>query len=128
MRVLVADDNPQLRQLLQWQLERAGTAPLDIRMPADGWEAFLCCCAWRPDVVVTDIDMPVADGIMLYSLLTDRFPEIRDRFIFMSGRQDVFEEAFFQRKGNPKLLKPFQAGDLQDAIGRVAPAAAVAAC
>lgn len=127
MRVLVAEDEPQLRKMLRRYFERAGTDPDDIRTAADGWEAFQLCSEWRPDVVVTDVDMPVADGVMLYHLLSDRFPEIRDRFIFMSGRHDVYADAFFQRRGNPKLLKPFQIRDLREAIGRVALPAAVAA-
>lgn len=57
--VLVVDDEPSLRDLVQFSLEGAGyrvvTAP-------DGAAALALLAASRPDVIVSDVMMPVLDG------------------------------------------------------------------
>jgi two-component system, chemotaxis family, protein-glutamate methylesterase/glutaminase len=62
IRVLVADDSATARQLLRAVLEHDG----DIEVAAeayDGAEAVLLVSSIRPDIVVMDVHMPVADGL-----------------------------------------------------------------
>ncbi len=67
-RVLVVDDNPNDIDLLVIALEDAGLQP-DLRSAADGREAIALLRRiavgdqdWRPDVVVLDLNMPIANG------------------------------------------------------------------
>jgi len=61
-RILVVDDEPDQRFLLRRIFERAGHEVSDA---GDGAAALRAVRAWSPDLVVTDIMMPVMDGAEL---------------------------------------------------------------
>jgi signal transduction histidine kinase/ActR/RegA family two-component response regulator len=63
IRVLVVDDEPDARALVETVLRKFGA---DVRVAASARAAFDEVRRWRPDVMVADIGMPVEDG---YSLL-----------------------------------------------------------
>ncbi|HUG55463.1 MAG TPA: response regulator transcription factor [Candidatus Limnocylindrales bacterium] len=58
-RVLVVDDEPTMRDLLETTLSEEG---YEVRTAANGREALQVDAAWRPDLVVLDLMMPVMDG------------------------------------------------------------------
>jgi len=58
-RILVVDDEPDLRTLLREMLERAG---MTVREAADGREALRVLYDARPDCIVLDVTMPDLDG------------------------------------------------------------------
>ncbi|SAK75548.1 response regulator [Caballeronia calidae] len=58
-RVLIADDDPNLLDAYALFLDAHG---YDTRTARDGVEALATYSAWRPDVVVLDIQMPGMDG------------------------------------------------------------------
>ena len=60
-RVLIADDNPQVRQELSTLLPLAGDIEI-VGEAADGWEAIRLAQALQPEVVLMDLEMPVLDG------------------------------------------------------------------
>ncbi len=57
--VLVVDDNADTRVIVRWMLERWGYRVVEA---ADGREAYEMAVEHRPDLVVMDLSMPVADG------------------------------------------------------------------
>jgi len=65
-RVLVVDDEPDLRFVLRRVFERAGH---EVFEAGDGAAALRSVAQSRPDLVVTDIMMPVMDGVELISRL-----------------------------------------------------------
>lgn len=60
MLLLVAEDNPDNRNLLTRRLERQGW---DVIAADDGLEAVEMCHSARPDLVLMDIAMPRMTGI-----------------------------------------------------------------
>src|ERR1700730_7402885 len=62
MRVLVCDDEPISRKLVELSLRRT---PHDLRTVGGGKEALETMRRWRPDVLVTDVAMPGMDGLDL---------------------------------------------------------------
>lgn len=58
--VLIADDDPVLRAVLDEYLSNAGFA---VHLAADGGEAIEMASLIRPDVVLMDIRMPRVDGL-----------------------------------------------------------------
>src|SRR5467141_487577 len=58
--VLVVDDMPANRELLEGHLDELG---YDVRQARDGVEALEAVAAEEPDLVLLDIDMPRLDGI-----------------------------------------------------------------
>jgi serine/threonine-protein kinase len=68
IRVIVAEDDPAHRELVSHLLRNA-FANAEIIEASDGEEALQRTRAMRPDVIVTDLYMPVLDGIRLVAAL-----------------------------------------------------------
>jgi len=62
VRVLVVDDEHDTREILSVMLTRYGA---EIRTAGSAAEAMEVFGQWRPDVLVSDIGMPVEDGYVL---------------------------------------------------------------
>ena len=60
MRLLIVDDNAEVRGLIKRALARLGA---EFAECGDGTEAVAAYTAQRPDFVLMDIEMPVVDGI-----------------------------------------------------------------
>ncbi len=58
-RVLIADDHPQIVELIEAYLEPLN---LDVAVARDGREALECVARERPDVILLDIMMPRLSG------------------------------------------------------------------
>ena len=59
-KVLVADDEAQIRNILSIYLKKAG---FEVVEAADGAEALVKVQSDKPDIIVLDIMMPVMDGL-----------------------------------------------------------------
>ena len=75
-RVLIVDDEPiilsGIRHLIDWSAydaEIAGSA-------VNGEEAYRIICSEQPDIVITDIRMPIMDGLALAGRCSEEFPDI----------------------------------------------------
>lgn len=73
LEILVADDNPLNRRLLQALLERAGHR---VHLAADGREALALACRRRFDLALLDLQMPRLDGIATARALRDQAPHL----------------------------------------------------
>ncbi len=58
--VLIADDEPQIREILSIYLKKEGFKVIEA---ADGAEALVQVQAGKPDIILLDIMMPVLDGL-----------------------------------------------------------------
>ncbi|GIG00387.1 response regulator transcription factor [Catellatospora citrea] len=65
-RILVADDDPKLVQVLRMYLEHEGHSVLTV---ADGRAALDQCRTRNPDLVVLDVMMPEVDGLDVCHIL-----------------------------------------------------------
>jgi len=61
-RILVVDDEAQLTRVLRTGLKSRG---YDVRTAPDGAMALETFNEWQPDLVITDLAMPVMDGLEL---------------------------------------------------------------
>jgi CheY-like chemotaxis protein len=83
--ILVVDDNPDLRYVIQVMLEARGAT---VRVASDGAEAFTMLLEDCPDLVLCDIQMPVMNGIE-FARKVRRTPECsRVRLIAMTSFRD----------------------------------------
>jgi two-component system OmpR family response regulator len=100
--VLVADDDPHIRQLLVFALEKAGMA---VREAADGEAALAEVARARPDLIVLDINMPRMDGLEVCRRLRAQgdLP-----ILFLSSRDDEIDRVLgIELGGDDYVVKPF---------------------
>jgi signal transduction histidine kinase/CheY-like chemotaxis protein len=71
-RALVVDDDHDTREILSVMLRRYGA---EIRTAGSVREALVAFGDWQPDVLVSDIGMPVEDGYALIRTIRARAPE-----------------------------------------------------
>jgi CheY-like chemotaxis protein len=108
--VLLVEDNHQVREGLARVLSRAG---FNVTTAENGLEALARLEGRQFEAVVSDIMMPVMDGMRLYQVLEVRYPEAARRLLFVSAWFDDPEvQAFLRRSGRPVLQKPFEIEDL----------------
>jgi diguanylate cyclase (GGDEF)-like protein len=108
--ILVADDEPINRALIQRRLERSGYRVLTAQ---NGREAVQTARAERPDLIILDVMMPVMDGLEACQLIkTD--DTIRDTpIIFLSARDETEVKVSGLSLGaNDYISKPFKAEEL----------------
>jgi two-component system C4-dicarboxylate transport response regulator DctD len=84
VRIALVDDDPDLRTALVQTMTLAGFA---VDAFSGAQEALGAIDRTYPGVVVTDIRMPVMDGIALFQRLRDRDPDLP--VIFMTGHGEV---------------------------------------
>ncbi|HEX8458746.1 MAG TPA: response regulator [Pyrinomonadaceae bacterium] len=67
-KILVAEDDEVARQLMCMTLERQG---FDVLTAEDGLKAYELALTLRPDLIITDVSMPGADGAHLVRRVRD---------------------------------------------------------
>ena len=113
--ILIIDDNEELRDTLVMLLEDEGYATL---VAADGASGVRIFAAARPDLVITDVLMPGADGIETIREVRALDPDAR--IIAMSGGA-VIGNAYYLRMAKvlgamAVLAKPFEVEELVRAV------------
>ena len=105
LQIVVADDDPVLRALLQLKLEGEGH---NVTLACDGREALDLVSTDRPDLLVLDVAMPGIDGLELTRQLRER-PESKDLpIVLLTGRDtDPDIVAGWQSGANYYITKPF---------------------
>jgi DNA-binding NtrC family response regulator len=101
-RVLVVDDEANARNALAELLRDEGYA---TEVAADGQHALRVIDAFEPDVVLTDLKMPVMDGLKLLELGKQRFPHAAFLVMTAFGSIETAVEAI-KRGAENYLTKP----------------------
>jgi CheY-like chemotaxis protein len=118
MRVLIVEDNPDVRSSLTRILARAGVT---VDEAENGLVALVRIQHADYDAIVCDIMMPVLDGVRLYEVMTHLYPGAAARVVFASAWLDDPEvRAFLDRTDRPVLRKPFDIERFLDTVRRVA--------
>ena len=79
-RILIIEDEPQLRHMVEQLLTRAGH---EVHSACDGRSGMDLYHEQLPDLVITDILMPEVDGLEIIRSLRREFPQVK--IIAMSG-------------------------------------------
>jgi DNA-binding NarL/FixJ family response regulator len=91
LRILLCDDETQMLSLLQSVLETEYTV---VGTAEDGLALIAAAQALRPDLVLTDIDMPRMDGIEAVQELRKTLPDCRVIFHTSRDEPEVMAAAF----------------------------------
>ena len=119
-RVLVVDDDPDIRELLFTALEDEG---FEVVPAGNGQEALAIIKTFRPDVIVLDLMMPVMDGWQFAAELRARDEGDEDiPIVLLSAARDLKTHAKALAAADI-IEKPFDLAELLPKIARVASAA-----
>ena len=109
-RILVVDDEPDIRRLVTEALEVSG---YDVHTAANGREAVREASLCLPDLVLLDIMMPDADGFTVYEQLRDKPAELRCPILFLTARREIGDKLFgFEKGAADYITKPFHIKEL----------------
>ena len=105
LQIVVADDDPVLRALLQMKLEAEGH---HVTVACDGDEALRLATTDPPELLVLDVAMPGIDGLEVTRLLRER-PETNNLpIVLLTGRDtDPDIVAGWRSGANYYITKPF---------------------
>ena len=114
-RILVIDDDAQIREVLKQSLERVGYETL---VAADGKAALKLNHATPVDLIITDIIMPEMEGLETIMEFRRCFPSVRVIAISGGGRIGPFEYLkLAEMLGAQKTIeKPFELRELVRSI------------
>jgi DNA-binding response OmpR family regulator len=117
MRILVVDDEPVIRGVIQRLLQRAGH---EVVASAGPDSALRVLADSEMDVVLLDRRMPKLSGEALFLLLVHRWPYLKDRIVMMSGAPLDLDGGLPAELGSCHFLgKPFTMDQLLSVLAEV---------
>lgn len=113
-RILAVDDEPHMRRLLEISLRQAGYQPV---VAENGKEALAILRNDNIDLVVSDLHMPVMDGLKLLEAL--RAENIDTPVIIVTAQGEISSAVQAMKLGaSDYILRPFDLETLEIAISR----------
>jgi two-component system, chemotaxis family, chemotaxis protein CheY len=116
-KILTVDDSPSIRQMVKLTLSNAG---FDVLEAGNGMEGLTAAKATAVDMVVTDINMPVMNGLGLIRELR-KLPAYRGvPILFLTTESDPGMKQEAKTAGATGwITKPFQQSQLVAVIRKV---------
>jgi type IV pilus assembly protein PilB len=108
-RILVADDDPQMRRLIKSVLAREG---FEVDEAADGLDALEAVERGRVDLVILDLEMPRLDGLGVLEELRTQIRTTSLPVIVLTAQHGESEEKALDLGANDYLTKPVQTRSL----------------
>ncbi len=117
-RILVAEDNPALGQVIRFNLERAG---FDVQVAGNGEEATQLIAGQTFDLVITDLQMPHMDGEQLCRHIRTVLGLQELPIVVCSAKGLEIDTArlMVEYRLEQVLLKPFSPTELVDIVTSV---------
>lgn len=105
-KILIVDDEPDIVEFVSYNLVKEG---FETASASDGGKAISAAQAFKPDLILLDIMMPVFDGIEVCRQLRAK-PEFKDTIIaFLTARdEDYTQVAALDMGGDDFITKPIR--------------------
>jgi len=115
MKILIADDSRVMRQIVTRTLRQAGYEGHDLVEASDGQEAYDMTIAEKPDLVLSDWNMPYLTGVEVLRQLRANGVKVPFGFVTSEGTPEMRQAA--EAAGALFLVtKPFTAETFRDAL------------
>ena len=111
MKVLIVDDDEALTDLIKEMIDRMGI--FRVKTAANGEEGYEVFFHFKPDIILTDIQMPVKNGLEMVRDIRNHDPGIKT--IYMTGNMRLFRTRLEEEKTKYKaslIEKPFSYSSL----------------
>ena len=122
-KVLVADDEVHIVNVVAMKLRNNG---FDVITANNGEEAYKLCCEEKPDIIITDYQMPQMTGIELIEKVRSN-PDVRHiPIIMLTARGFAIEDEQKERLNVAECLsKPFSPKELLSHVESVLQSSAI---
>jgi two-component system, chemotaxis family, chemotaxis protein CheY len=120
MKILIVDDSKGMRGVVRRTLRAAGIGAHTCDEASNGLEALRAIHEFKPDVVLTDWNMPEMSGLELIKTLREAGNPIRVGFITSEGTDDM-KQAAMGAGANFVLVKPVSPDAIKAAFQGFAP-------
>jgi len=115
IKVLIVEDNNALIRLLKQMFESEGI--YRVKTAKNGDEGYVAFLSFKPDIILTDIEMPVKNGLDMMRDIRMRQPWIKT--IYMSADPDRYRSFLDEEKTKYRasfLDKPFSGSKVIELI------------
>jgi CheY-like chemotaxis protein len=113
--ILIVDDQEVITVLLKGLLNRSG----NIDVAHNGQEAMKLIERKFYKLIISDVDMPIMDGLSLFKEAVVKFPKLNNRFLFMTGDLSPEKQEFFDENRVTCLEKPMQIQVLKEEATKI---------
>lgn len=118
MKILIADDSRVMRQIVSRTLRQAGFEGHELVEAADGQQAYDAAKSHRPDLVLSDWNMPEMNGVEVLRALRAEGVQVPFGFVTSEGTAEMRQTAL--TAGALFLItKPFTAETFRDALNPI---------
>lgn len=116
-KVLVVDDSTSMRQMVSFTLSKAGYQVVEA---ADGKQALAAAEKSQCELVISDLNMPVMDGITLVKNLRE-LDQYKHTPILMLTTESTVDKKMEGKKAGATgwIVKPFDPDKLLDTVRKV---------
>jgi phosphoserine phosphatase RsbU/P len=123
VKILVVDDEPDVGGMISQQYENTLAGyPVEFFFAYNGREALNLMEAQPIDVILTDLKMPVMDGLELLSHVNIRWPLVK--VVVISAYNDIKNIRKAMNQGSfDFIIKPIEFEDLERTVGKAIKAA-----
>jgi DNA-binding response OmpR family regulator len=116
-KVLVAEDDPDIRNLIVYSLQFAG---FDVVEASNGIEAMTMAQAEKPDIVLLDVRMPKMSGYEVCAELKSQVATQSIPVVFLSARgQEAEIKHGLELGAEEYIIKPFAPDELQRRVTHI---------
>ena len=105
-KILVVDDDPDIVEILRYNLSMAG---YDVKSAINGKEGIKKAKIFIPQIILLDVMMPEMDGIQACSLIKEIPALVDTRIVFLSARsEDYTQISAFDAGADDYITKPIK--------------------
>jgi CheY-like chemotaxis protein len=113
--ILIVDDEEIITDLIKSLLNRSG----NIDVAHNGQDALNLMENKYYKLIISDIDMPIMDGLTFYHEAVVKYPASNNRFLFITGDLSSERKAFFNERQVKYLTKPMSISVLREEAAKI---------
>lgn len=113
--ILIVDDEEMITDLISSLIDRSG----NIDVAHNGQDALKKMGEKYYKLVISDVDMPIMDGIEFYKKTIEKYPSSANKFLFITGYLSPEKEAFFKENQVRYLSKPMDISVIRDIASQI---------
>jgi len=114
--VLVVDDSPTVRKIVQLTLQREH---IRVVTAGDGLSALAAVADEQPDLILLDIMLPRMDGYNICQVVRKNMAYKDMPIVMLSGKDGLFDKMRGKLAGSTEYMtKPFDSADLVQTVKR----------